>query len=1308
MALSDFLTELQTLLDRSEALRAQRPEGKPEENTKGSLLTPFIEALGYGPDERTFEGTIKTLTSEWVDYFLLPDKRRAPWMMLEAKSFWDKNLWDANKDQVLRYMRDYSLMVAGDAPINWLILTNFDEWYVLRLNDREPFWTFSADDLKHPEFARQVYECFARENIPRERLLSRFTEGQRDELGERFLSDLKTWRMVLANGLRQDHPELSLEELRQASHTILLRFLFIRLLENYGRERYYSLGTLFDMWSKAFQSLPFSQSLQAKFRDTWASYNTELFSESWVDTLSVPNEYLELLILPDAVPDPTLVSLPGTQVLGYRSVYNYDFSTLTQDILGVAYEQFLAHELVISAGTVQVLDNQETRKREGVFYTPEYIVEHIVRRVLEPQVKPHLDEALDRLADDDYPAAHHAARRILNVRVVDPACGSGSFLLGAYTYLTEALERYNRAAQERYQKSWDNNGSGGLFSGGPPAAPPQQITYPHERVLVGCIYGVDLDPQAVGLAKLSLWTQLLRAHPGQYGKKGAPHAQLPALTLNIRSGNSLIDAQSAASGGSGGLGEQGLSEHRDALHNAANFARRAKDVDATAQERREVLASLETTIQEVNAALLPNLLPFFASDEALYEAITADDDIDLSTDAMRHYLITGTKPNILKEVEDETLTDILARLRVHEKALGDARHKRPFNWSVEFPDVFDPALDETERGFTAVVGNPPYFNVDATFGRGALEFAWLREVYPEIYADKTDILFYFFARGHQILKPHGELSFIVSRSFLQGDKSRKLRRFLATETTLLTSLDFLGHKVFKAGIATAIIHWRNGKAPQGHTLTMDYVMDFEAVKGQLERGEPLTEGTVRAEAVQSELGEERWVLSPYKEIFSRIDGAGLELHGGGLGFFLKGIDTGLDEVFEQDFTRMKPPIPDEWLRPRVKISGIFPFGWEEPDSQILYIRHDDVWDDLPKVVQKYLAKNQKALEARKVFQSGSYSWFHLHRPREGVRGDQSYTLFSPKIFFPRRAAHNRFAVDETGEIGFKSDVASFIYEPSPEKTADLYALCALLNSQVLNFRYRALGGLGKLTGKGMFEYFENQVGDLPIPDLSKKDETRLGELGRRAHALFRERYALVGAYRRELFGQMQQEAAFAVYHDLAGDYGSLVSMSSPNPNRLGHLLGVRVAATEAGYTLWGEVTEEEDWREGEREWTVLAEVAVAHGALRRMLLFRAFDLTEFDESFRRKRKHTAKASENVLAAALQALTAPLFNDDVMRNLRILETLEKRVMDSVESDALETVMLEAEAVEAEIDTIAYRVYGVEDDRAEIEAALRMVL
>ncbi|MBS3934512.1 MAG: N-6 DNA methylase [Truepera sp.] len=1314
MALNDFLTELQTLLARAAELERTRPDAKPEATTQDKLLTPLLEALGYGPDERTPEAGIRSLTLSkvWVDYFLLPQRRKPPWLMVEAKPLWDKHLWQANKEQVIEYLRNYALDVGSEEPVPWLVLTNFTEWHVLRLSDREPFWSFTLEDLRNADFAALVYERLSRENVHLNRLEDFYRERQREGLGEQFLRDLKLWRVILANGIRASHPELSLAEIRAASHTILLRFLFIRLLENYGQEPYYVLGRLYKHWTDTFRSKPFIEQLRSKFDDTWASYNTELFAKNpLVDKLHVPNEYLEMLVLLNPTPDPALVPITEGQILGFRSVYNYDFTTLTQDVLGVAYEQFLAHELVEEEGVIRVLDNQETRKREGVFYTPQYIVKHIVRRVLSPQVEPHLEAALRHLEAGDHQAAYAAAERILEVRVIDPACGSGSFLLGAFDYLTGALEHYNKAVKQAYQRSWTNNGSGGLFAGATPTVPPKQLSYPHERVLTQCIYGVDLDPQAVGLAKLSLWTKLLRSHPSQYGKRGAPHAQLPALTLNIRNGNSLIGALDPPAFGTppirGGWGR---------LSEAARLAHQAKNVDTPAEQRGDVLAKLEAIIADLNQALLPSFLPFFAANDTLREAIAQVglDEGNATVSAVRQYLITGQKPRALADIEEKTLAELLDELRAQEAALEEARQKRPFNWQVEFPDVFDPALPEAQRGFTAVIGNPPYFNVDATFGRGALELDWLRAAYPEVYTDKTDILFYFFVRGHQILRAAGELGFIVSRSFLQGDKSRKLRQFLASKTTLLSLLDFLGHKVFKAGIATAVVHWRKGAAPEGHALAAQFVMDFEAVRRQLEQGQSPADGAVRVEVAQADLGEDRWVLSPYKAIFDKVDSAGARLHESGLGFFLKGIDTGLDEVFEQDFTGLKPPIPNEWLRPRIKISGIFPFGWEPPDSQILYISRSVEWDDLPTLVQRYLEQHRSILEERSGVRRGDNAWYQLHWPREGVKDGQYYTLFSPKLFFPRRASYNRFAIDETGEVGFKSDVASFIYSPDEGKSADLYAICSLLNSSVLNFRYRALGGPGKLTGKGMFEYFENQVGDLPIPDLSTEDERRLGELGRRAHELFRERYALVETYQRVLYGQLQREAPFWAYHDPAGQYGHLVSYTSPDPNRVGHLLGLRVEATEwsgealQGYTLWGEVTEGEDWREGEREWVVLAEVAVAHQALRRMLLFRAHYLSEFDEGFKRRQKFTQGPGERVLEVALRSLGAPVYDDDAVRNLRVLENLDKRVMASVKSEGLEKVMLEFKAVEAEIDAIAYCVYGVEAHRAEIEAALRVVL
>ncbi|MEZ4606615.1 MAG: hypothetical protein R2865_07415 [Deinococcales bacterium] len=119
-----------------------------------------------------------------------------------------------------------------------------------------------------------------------------------------------------------------------------------------------------------------------------------------------------------------------------------------------------------------------------------------------------------------------------------------------------------------------------------------------------------------------------------------------------------------------------------------------------------------------------------------------------------------------------------------------------------------------------------------------------------------------------------------------------------------------------------------------------------------------------------------------------------------------------------------------------------------------------------------------------------------------------------------------------------------------------------------------------------------------------------------------------------------------------------------------------------------------------------ATTTISHPALRHMLLFRAHDLSEFDESFKRKQRLN-KDKGSVLMAAFKALNAPLFDSDIIRNLRILENLEKRIMEG-RTQNLEDVMLAFAATEAEIDDMAYQLYGVADHRQEIEAELKIVL
>jgi len=1286
MSLQHFLDNLPALIDQAKVLLEGSTLGSPEETTKDKLLNPFLDTLGYGRQHRELGGRIKSLqgTTTWVDYFLLPDVQKHPVLMLEAKPLWDTDIWEKNKQQVLDYLRDYLLMIGEEQPVLWIILSNFREWHVLRLGDREPFWSFMMKDLEDQSRARQVYERFARENLHRERLQEFYTERQRRDLDVRFLADLKTWRIILANGIRQSHPELSLAKIKEASQVILNRFLFIRLLEAYGQEPFYSLGRLYNLWEKSFRNIPFIELLRKKFQDTWASYNTELFAESWVDDLEIPTEYLEPLILPDATPSSKVATCLNGPFFGYRSVYNYDFTTLTQDVLGTAYEQFLAHELYEEKGIIRILEDQQTRKREGIYYTPEYIVRRIVHQTLRPLIKPKVDQAIELLQSGQYEKAYEETSSVLEFKVLDPACGSGSFLLGAFDYIKKELDRYNDSVQTQRKRVTELLNQFDRFV----------VQSPEEQILVKMLYGVDLDPQAVALAKLSLWTRLLRARPGHYGREGATHARLPALALNIRLGNSLIHSPAD------------IAPVQHKIEQAADLARVAKDVTQPEDERVKAAENLETHINKANIALSPELAFFFASDESLKSALRAvgrkpDEGI---LNAVRSYITEGVKPTALKDWSETELKRLKAELMALEVAREEVVIKRPFNWPVEFPDVFDPRLPEEQRGFDVVIGNPPYYNVDATFGRGAPELRWLKCAYPDIYTDKTDILFYFIRRAFQVLRQGGDLSFIISRAFIQGDKAKNLRRFLSEKTTLLHVLDFLGHKIFRGGITTCILHARNASPPQDHALSVDNVLDFDRVRAVLESSDPLspfpTDAATHVHIPQAELGEERWPLSPYAEIFSQIDGAGVKLVQSELGSFLKGIDTGLDEVFEGEF---KGKFLDKWLIVRIPNSHIRKYGWEDSKTQILHITHATDWYGLSPDVKEYLHMHEKALKSRDVYKhpSSHYEWFQLHRPRE--------TLFRPKIFFPRRAPENRFAVDETGEIGFKSDVAAFL--KNPNASHDLYYICALLNSKVLEFRYRAMGGLGKLTGRGMFEYFENQVGDLPIPlfkdPANHPDHARLSQLGREAHELFKECYQLVTTYHLRSQELAHEVVPFELYHDPAGDYRDLMEWRSPDPNCDGHLLGLRVEPTQEGYVLWGEVTEDEDWREGDREWIELASVEIRYPALRRYLLARAVYLTEFDEASRRKQKFTDEIS-NLVKAAFKALTAPCYDDDQTRNLKIIENIEKRVASEVGRTDLEVILMRQQEVEQEINDVAYRLYGVAQYRDVIEAALKIVL
>ncbi len=200
----------------------------------------------------------------------------------------------------------------------------------------------------------------------------------------------------------------------------------------------------------------------------------------------------------------------------------YEFSALPADVLGQVYEQFLGKVISLTpTHQVKVEEKPEVRKAGGVYYTPTFVVDYIVRHTL------------GKLLEGKKPGARGSASKI---KIVDPACGSGSFLIVAYQYLLDwHRDRYVEDGPQKHSKEL-YQGLGGQWL---------LTTQEKKRILLNNIYGVDIDPQAVEVTKLSLLLKVLEGESSQSlnSQLRLFHERaLPDLDRNIKCGNSLIDS----------------------------------------------------------------------------------------------------------------------------------------------------------------------------------------------------------------------------------------------------------------------------------------------------------------------------------------------------------------------------------------------------------------------------------------------------------------------------------------------------------------------------------------------------------------------------------------------------------------------------------------------------------------------------------------------------------------------------------------------------------------------------------------------
>lgn len=327
------------------------------------------------------------------------------------------------------------------------------------------------------------------------------------EVDSAFLEEIESWRDILAKNIALRNT-LSVRELNESVQRTIDRIIFLRIAEDRGIEEYGSLRGICN-GPNTFARL---RELFYKADDR---YNSGLFHFRHEKGEAEPPDSLTISLNIDDKPLKEILKRL------YYPDSPYEFAVLPADILGQVYEQFLGKVIRLTSDHRAVVeDKPEVKKAGGVFYTPTYIVEYIVKNTV------------GKLLDGKTP------KQAESISILDPACGSGSFLLGAYQYLLDwHLAWYANNAPEKWAKAKKPTlyqGSGGIWL---------LTTAERKRILLNNIYGVDIDSQAVEVTKLSLLLKVLEGETGETLNQQMRlfhERALPDLGSNIKCGNSLI------------------------------------------------------------------------------------------------------------------------------------------------------------------------------------------------------------------------------------------------------------------------------------------------------------------------------------------------------------------------------------------------------------------------------------------------------------------------------------------------------------------------------------------------------------------------------------------------------------------------------------------------------------------------------------------------------------------------------------------------------------------------------------------------
>ena len=749
---------------------------------------------------------------------------------------------------------------------------------------------------------------------------------------------------------------------------------------------------------------------------------------------------------------------------------------------------------IYQPGEVYLVTDTGQRKTTGSYYTPDYIVKYMV----EQTIKPVLDDAVQGLHDDE-----QQIQAVLAVNVLDPAMGSGHYPVEVVEYIARYLVELGVQPEGKDPHEAD-------------------MVYWKRRVAQHCIYGVDANPLAVELAKLSLWLAT--------AAKGYP---LNFLDHHLRPGNALIGAW---------LEEVATSEHPktklvkkravsllDLAETEAPAG--AEVVQFSMLEDQEfsqglsdalgIMSSIEqtpgNTIQEIKQqeSSYARLREHFVSkyQDVMTLGVALFYDI-----AIEPHLWGAHAAYAIKSPEQQKAAQFapqFAQIVQHAHTMGQSR--RFFHWELEFPDIFfeqDGAPKGERAGFDAIVGNPPYVRQEKL---GA-DKPFYQDHY-EIYHGSADLFIYFFGQGLRLLRPGGRLAYISSNSWLRANYATPLRRSLRLQTSVEQIIDLGNTRVFAdAPDLSPAIQIVRKQPPSNGSLCLVAIFargdTISAFRDNLA-------GRFFNASIYDQ-PDEGWQLrsDASRQLLARLIAQGKPLGEVVEGHMYYGIKTGLNEAFIIDNATRKRLVQadsssKELIKPLVRGEDLRPW-YQEDEGRWLIFSYRGIDIDAYPAIKAYLQQFRERLEPRPKEmgneerwhgrKAGSYKWYEI---QDTIEYSQEFE--KTKIFYPDITKKPRFSWGEPGS--YTSNTGYFI-------PTDSYAFLGLLNSRVNWFVLTHISQpLAERKGTLIYRLFSQYLERLPIPTLTDEQRAHIGKLAQQLTSIAQARYKV----RREMAQRVKSD-----------------------------------------------------------------------------------------------------------------------------------------------------------------------------------------